>query len=162
MCDWFLASFTCGVKLLEYRFAPVWIIAKRWKQSPVRWFLSLKPTENVEVFIVLQLDTIFCVHWIWSVYRGFYVVAVCYFLPFFLLFRKKQLRSYNILSGNCLAVLIFMERKLNFSSWENWKPVLYRKTCAGWVATHITERKWCQVDKSSTWQRQTKSMLTEH
>jgi len=55
-----------------------------------------------------------------------------------------------------------MLRKLNFLGWENWKPVLYRKTCGGWVATHITERKWCQVDKSSTWQRQTKSMLTEH
>jgi len=27
------------VKLLEYRYAQVWIIAKRWKQSPVGWFL---------------------------------------------------------------------------------------------------------------------------
>jgi len=33
ICDWFLAYFTCGVKLLEleYRYAQVWIIAKRWK-----------------------------------------------------------------------------------------------------------------------------------
>jgi len=38
-CDWFLASFTCGVKLLEYRYAQVCIIAKRWKQSPISWFL---------------------------------------------------------------------------------------------------------------------------
>jgi len=34
-----LASFTCGVKLLEYRYAQVWIIAKRWKQNPFGWFL---------------------------------------------------------------------------------------------------------------------------
>ena len=40
ICDWFLAYFTCGVKLLEYRYAQVWIIAKRWKLSPIGWFLE--------------------------------------------------------------------------------------------------------------------------
>ena len=39
ICDWFLAYFTCGVKLLEYRYAQVWNIAKRRKQSPIGWFL---------------------------------------------------------------------------------------------------------------------------
>jgi len=39
ICDRFLASFTRGVKLLEYGYAQVWIIAIRWKQSPVGWFL---------------------------------------------------------------------------------------------------------------------------
>jgi len=29
ICDWFLAYYTCGVKLLEYRYAQVWNIAKR-------------------------------------------------------------------------------------------------------------------------------------
>jgi len=39
------SSLTCGVKLLEYRYVQVWIIAKRWKQSPVGWFLeSLQKT----------------------------------------------------------------------------------------------------------------------
>ena len=39
ICDWFLAYCTCGVKLLEYRYAQVWNIAKRRKQSPIGWFL---------------------------------------------------------------------------------------------------------------------------
>ena len=39
ICDWFLAYYTCGVKLLEYRYAQVWNIAKRRKQSPIGWFL---------------------------------------------------------------------------------------------------------------------------
>ena len=39
ICDWFFASFTCGVKLLEYRCVQVWIIAKRWKQNQISWFL---------------------------------------------------------------------------------------------------------------------------
>jgi len=39
ICNWFLAYFTCGVKLLEYTYAQVWIIAKRKKQSPIGWFL---------------------------------------------------------------------------------------------------------------------------
>ena len=38
ICDWFLAHY-CGVKLLEYRYAQVWNIAKRRKQSPIGWFL---------------------------------------------------------------------------------------------------------------------------
>ena len=38
ICDWYLAYYTCGVKLLEYRYAQVWNIAKR-KQSPIGWFL---------------------------------------------------------------------------------------------------------------------------
>ena len=38
ICDWFLAYY-CGVKLLEYRYAQVWNIAKRRKQSPIGWFL---------------------------------------------------------------------------------------------------------------------------
>ena len=38
ICDWFLAYFTCGAKLLECRYAQVWIIAERWKQSAVGWF----------------------------------------------------------------------------------------------------------------------------
>ena len=29
ICDWFLAYYTCGVKLLEYSYAQVWNIAKR-------------------------------------------------------------------------------------------------------------------------------------
>jgi len=40
ICDWFLAYYTCGVKLLEYRYAQLWNIAKRGKQSPIGWFLS--------------------------------------------------------------------------------------------------------------------------
>jgi len=32
ICDWFLAYYTCGVQLLEYRYAQVWNIAKRRKQ----------------------------------------------------------------------------------------------------------------------------------
>jgi len=39
ICDWFLAYYTYGVKLLEYRYAQVWNIAKRRKQSPICWFL---------------------------------------------------------------------------------------------------------------------------
>ena len=39
VCDSFLAYYTCGVKLLEYRYAQVWNIAKRRKQSPIGWFL---------------------------------------------------------------------------------------------------------------------------
>jgi len=39
ICDLLLAFLICGVKLLEYRYVQVWIIAKRWKQSPVGWFL---------------------------------------------------------------------------------------------------------------------------
>jgi len=39
ICDWFLAYYTCGVKLLECRYAQVWNIAKRRKQSPIGWFL---------------------------------------------------------------------------------------------------------------------------
>ena len=39
ICDWFLACFTCGMKLLEHRYAQVWIIAKTIKESPVGWFL---------------------------------------------------------------------------------------------------------------------------
>ena len=38
ICDWFLAYY-CGVKLLECRYAKVWNIAKRRKQSPIGWFL---------------------------------------------------------------------------------------------------------------------------
>ena len=38
ICDWFLAYY-CGVKLLEYKYAQVWNIAKRRKQSPIGWFL---------------------------------------------------------------------------------------------------------------------------
>jgi len=35
---------TCGVKLREYRYLQIWIIAK-WKQSPVGWFFeSLQKT----------------------------------------------------------------------------------------------------------------------
>jgi len=39
ICDWFLGYYTCGVKLLECRYAQVWNIAKRRKQSPIGWFL---------------------------------------------------------------------------------------------------------------------------
>jgi len=39
ICDLFLACITCGVKLLEYRYVQVWIIAKGWEQSPIGWFL---------------------------------------------------------------------------------------------------------------------------
>ena len=38
ICERFLAYY-CGVKLLEYRYAQVWNIAKRRKQSPIGWFL---------------------------------------------------------------------------------------------------------------------------
>jgi len=38
ICDWFLAYYTCGVKLVEYTYAQVWNIAKRRKQSPIGWF----------------------------------------------------------------------------------------------------------------------------
>ena len=38
ICDWFLAYY-CGLKLLEYRYAQVWNIAKWRKQSPIGWFL---------------------------------------------------------------------------------------------------------------------------
>jgi len=38
ICDWFLVYY-CGVKLLEYKYAQVWNIAKRRKQSPIGWFL---------------------------------------------------------------------------------------------------------------------------
>ena len=34
ICDWFLAYYTCGVKLLEYRYAQVWNVAK--KESRVK------------------------------------------------------------------------------------------------------------------------------
>jgi len=45
MCEWFLACFTSGVNLLDYRYVQIWIIAKRWKQRPVNWFLeSLQKT----------------------------------------------------------------------------------------------------------------------
>ena len=40
ICYWFLAYYTCGVKLLEYGYAQVWNIAKRRKQSPSGWFLN--------------------------------------------------------------------------------------------------------------------------
>jgi len=30
----------CGVKLLQYRYVEAWIIAKRWKQSTVGWYLE--------------------------------------------------------------------------------------------------------------------------
>ena len=39
ICDWFLAYCSCGVKLLEYRYAQFWNIAKRRKVSPIGWFL---------------------------------------------------------------------------------------------------------------------------
>jgi len=40
ICDWFLACFSCGVKLLEYRYVQVWNIAKRWMHIPVGWCLE--------------------------------------------------------------------------------------------------------------------------
>ena len=40
ICERFLACFSCGVKLLEYRYVQIWITAIRWKQSPVGWFLQ--------------------------------------------------------------------------------------------------------------------------
>ena len=54
ICNWFLACFTGGMKLLEHSYVQVWIIAKRWKQSPVGLFVG-KPTENLElqIFIIL-------------------------------------------------------------------------------------------------------------
>ena len=39
ICDWFLAYYTCGLKLLECRYAQVWNIAKRRKQIPMGWLL---------------------------------------------------------------------------------------------------------------------------
>ena len=39
ICDWYLAYYTCGMKLLEYRYAQVWNITKRRQQSPNGWFI---------------------------------------------------------------------------------------------------------------------------
>ena len=41
ICYWFLANYTYGVKLLEYRYARVWNIAKRRKQSQNGWICSI-------------------------------------------------------------------------------------------------------------------------
>ena len=38
------------LQLLEYRYGQVWIIAKRWKQSPVSWFLE-NLQQQLELFI---------------------------------------------------------------------------------------------------------------
>jgi len=38
--EWFLAYYTCGVKLLDCRYAQVWNIANRRKKKPIGWFLS--------------------------------------------------------------------------------------------------------------------------
>jgi len=52
ICYWFLTYYTCGVKLLEYRYAEVWNIAKNKEAEPNR-LIPLKPIENlVELSIV--------------------------------------------------------------------------------------------------------------
>jgi len=51
ICDWFLAYYTCGLKLLECRYAQIWNIAKRKKAEPNR----LIPLNIIENFLVLSL-----------------------------------------------------------------------------------------------------------
>ena len=72
ICDWFLACCTCGVKLLEYRYAQVWNIAKRRKQSPIGWFF-------------------------WSLYRKPSRAFSCSLFACFLLFQSGK----NLMQLNC-------------------------------------------------------------
>ena len=53
ICDRFLACFTCGVKLLEYIYVQVWIIAKRWNQSHLAD--SSKAYRKPRAFICCQI-----------------------------------------------------------------------------------------------------------
>jgi len=51
ICNGFLACFTCGVKLLEYRYGQVWIIA----EAEPSHLIPRKPIENLKILTPLML-----------------------------------------------------------------------------------------------------------